>query len=167
MTFLLFSMQSFTPRTIGCIVGLEVGTEKTNNTTGFVHIKKSQIQGLSRTFKTMYQQIQALNTEKKALEISTMSRWIVQNATLMNFKQLCQIRTCKINSTKCPFLNVKQVQKISHKLKQEEFMNFQVFLYKFQDIQGLEFLSSNSRTFKAFKFSTNPGQLWPCRHPGM
>ena len=32
MTFLLFSMQSFTPRTIGCIVGLEVGTEMTNNT---------------------------------------------------------------------------------------------------------------------------------------
>jgi hypothetical protein len=38
----------------------------------------------------MYQQIQALNTEK-ALEISTMTRWIVKNATLVNFKQLCQI----------------------------------------------------------------------------
>ena len=34
---------------------------------GFVHVRKSQIQGL---FKAMYQQIQGLNTEEKALEIS-------------------------------------------------------------------------------------------------
>ena len=40
-----------------------------------------------------------------------------------------------------------------HKLKQEEFKDFQVLLHKFQDIQGLEFLFSNSRTFK---FCTNP-----------
>jgi hypothetical protein len=34
---------------------------------GFVHVRKSQIQGL---FKAMYQQIQGLNTEEKGLEIS-------------------------------------------------------------------------------------------------
>jgi hypothetical protein len=44
---------------------------------GFVHVRKSQIQGL---FTAMYQQIQALNTEEKGLEISK-----------------------KINSIKCPF----------------------------------------------------------------
>ena len=38
-----------------------------------------------------------------------------------------------------------------HKLKQEEFKDFQVLLHKFQDIQGLEFLFSNSRTFKDFQ----------------
>jgi hypothetical protein len=38
-----------------------------------------------------------------------------------------------------------------HKLKQEEFMDFQVLLYKLKDIQGLEFLFSNSRTFKDFQ----------------
>jgi hypothetical protein len=32
--------------------------------------------------------------------------------------------------------------------------HIQVLLYKFKDIQGLEFLFSNSRTFK---FCTNPG----------
>jgi hypothetical protein len=33
-------------------------------------------------------------------------------------------------------------------LKQDEFKDSQLLLYKFKDIQGLEFLSSNSRTFK-------------------
>ena len=31
---------------------------------------------------------------------------------------------------------------------EEEFKDIQVLLYKFKDIQGLEFLFSNSRTFK-------------------
>jgi hypothetical protein len=47
---------------------------------------------------------------------------------------------------KMSVLNVKQFQKISKKLKQERFKDFQVLLYKFKDIQGLEFLFSNSRT---------------------
>jgi hypothetical protein len=34
------------------------------------------------------------------------------------------------------------------KLKQEEIKDFQALLYKFKDIQGLELLFSNSRTFK-------------------
>jgi hypothetical protein len=38
-------------------------------------------QGHSRPCYSMYQQIQALNTEEKALEISKMWRWIVQIAT--------------------------------------------------------------------------------------
>jgi hypothetical protein len=42
-----------------------------------------------------------------------MSRWIVQNATVVNSKQICLIWSCKIISTKCPFLNVKLFQKIS------------------------------------------------------
>jgi hypothetical protein len=42
--------------------------------TGFVHVRKSQIQGFLRTFKAKYQQIQGLNiyTEEKELEISKM-----------------------------------------------------------------------------------------------
>ena len=52
----------------------------------------------------MYQPIQALNT---GLEISKMWCWIVQNATFMSFKQLCQIWTCKINSNKMSVLNVR------------------------------------------------------------
>ena len=36
--------------------------------------QRVKFKDFSRTFKTMYQQIQALNTEEKALEISTMSR---------------------------------------------------------------------------------------------
>jgi hypothetical protein len=43
-----------------------------------------------------------------------------------------------------------------HKLKQEEFKDFQVLLYKFQDIQGLEFLFSNLRTFKNFQVLYEP-----------
>ena len=39
---------------------------------------------------SMYQQIQGLNTEEKGLEISKIWRWIVQNATLMSFEQLCR-----------------------------------------------------------------------------
>ena len=42
------------------------------------------------------------------------------------------------------------------KLKQEEFKNIQVLLYKFEDIQGLEFLFSNSRTFKDFQVLYEP-----------
>ena len=47
-----------------------------------------------------------------------------------------------------------------HKLKQEEFKDFQVLLHKFQDIQGLEFLFSNSRTFKDFQVLYEPCQLF-------
>jgi hypothetical protein len=49
-----------------------------------------------------------------------------------------------------------------HKIKQEEFKDFQVLLYKFQDIQGLEFLFTNSRTFKALNFCFQiPGNSRP------
>jgi hypothetical protein len=56
-------------------------------------------------------------------------------------------------------LNVKQIKKISiiHKLKQEEFKDSQLLLYKFKDIQGLEFLFSNStRTFEDFQVLHKP-----------
>ena len=43
-----------------------------------------------------------------------------------------------------------------HKLKQEKFKYFQVLLYKFKDIQGLDFLFSNSRTFKDFQVLYEP-----------
>jgi hypothetical protein len=43
-----------------------------------------------------------------------------------------------------------------HKLKQEESKDIQVLLYKFKDIQGLEFLFSNSRTFKDFQVLYEP-----------
>ena len=47
--------------------------------------------------------------------------WIVQNATSINFKHLCQIWTCKISWTKCLFLNVKQISDNIHKLKNLSF----------------------------------------------
>ena len=40
-----------------------------------------------------------------------------------------------------------------HKLKQEEFKDFQLLLYIIIQIQELEFLFSNSRTFKDFQLS--------------
>jgi hypothetical protein len=52
-----------------------------------VHVRKSRIQGLFKDiqlFKAMYQQIQGLNTEEKALEISKMWRWIVQKGRNFN-----------------------------------------------------------------------------------
>ena len=63
-----------------------------------------------------------------------MRRWIDQNATLMSFKQLCQIWTCKINSTKCPFWMSNNFRKYPKT--------------KARKIQDFEFLFSNSRTFK-------------------
>jgi hypothetical protein len=77
----------------------------------------------------------------------------------MNFKQLCQIWNVNAKSIQ---QNVRfECQTISeniHKLKQEEFKDFQVLLYKFNDIQGLEYLFSNSRTFKDFQVLYEP--LW-------
>jgi hypothetical protein len=92
----------------------------------------------SRTFKDVRHAIQGLNTEEKALEIGKMWRWIVQNVTLMSFKQLCQIWTYKINSTKCPFLNDSEtISENIHELKQEEFKDSQKNFF------------TNSRTSKA------------------
>jgi hypothetical protein len=76
---------------------------------GFVHVMQKESN--SRNFQGHSRP--CISTEEKALAISTMWRWIVQNVTLVNFKQLCHIWACKINSTKYPFLNVKQFQKIS------------------------------------------------------
>ena len=45
---------------------------------------------------------------------------------------------------------------MSQKLKQEGFKDFQALLYKFKDFQGLEFLFSNSRTFKDFQVFYEP-----------
>jgi hypothetical protein len=83
------------------IFTLPVGRKKVNFSKQGLYMseRQSKFKDFPRTFKAMYQQIQALNTEE-ALQISKMSRWIVQNATLMSFKQLCQIWTCKISSTK-------------------------------------------------------------------
>ena len=59
-------------------------------------------------------------------------------------------------------LNVKQFQKIFQKtIKQEQFKDFQVLLYKFKDIQGLEFSFSNSRTFKDFQVLYKPCERFP------
>ena len=40
--------------------------------------------------------------------------------------------------------------------QQEEFKDFQVLLYKFQDIQGLEFFFQIQGHSRTFKFCTNP-----------
>ena len=48
----------------------------------------------------------------------------------------------------------------AHKLKQEEFKTLKCTPLQIQaDIQGLEFLLSNSRTFKDFQVCTNPVRL--------
>jgi hypothetical protein len=43
-----------------------------------------------------------------------------------------------------------------HKLKQEEFKDFQVLLHKFQDIQGLDFCFQIQGHSRTFNFCTNP-----------
>jgi hypothetical protein len=97
----------------------------------------------------MYQQIQGLNTDEKGLEISKIWRWIVQNTTLMSFKQLCQIWTCKINSTKCPFSMsnnfIKYPKTKARKILRLSSTSLQIqghsrpwmFVFKFKGIEGL------------------------------
>ena len=111
-----------------------------------IRVRTCEEESNSRIFKVMCQQIQGLNTEEKGLEISKIWRWIVQNATLMSFKQLCQIWACKSIQQNVHF-ECQTISENIQKLKQEKFKDFQVILYKFQDIQG------HSRTFK---FCTNP-----------
>jgi hypothetical protein len=56
-------------------------------------------------------------------------------------------------------MSVFECQTISEnirKLKEEKIKDFQVLLDKFKDIQGLEFLFSNSRTFKDFQVLYEP-----------
>jgi hypothetical protein len=65
----------------------------------------------------------------------------------MSFRQLCQKWRCKINSTNCPFWKSNNFRKYPRTKARK----IQVLLYKFKDIQGLEFLFSNSRTFKDFQ----------------
>ena len=101
---------------------------------GFVHVRKSQIQGL---FKAMYQQIQGLNTEEKGLEISKIWRWIVQNITLMiDFQTaLSDMNMLAKSIQKMSILNVKHaISENIEKLKQETFGHF----------------LTNSRILKAF-----------------
>jgi hypothetical protein len=116
---------------------------------GFVHVRESQIQGVFNDIQGHVSANSRTKYWKEGVRISNIWRWIVQNGvTLMNFEQLCQIWTCKMNSTKCPYWMSNNFRK--YPLKQEEFKDFQVLLYKFKDIQGLEFLFSNSRTFTDF-----------------
>jgi hypothetical protein len=53
-----------------------------------------------------------------------MRRWIDQNATLMSFKQLCQIWTCKINSKKCPFWMSNNFRKYPKLVKARKIQDF-------------------------------------------
>jgi hypothetical protein len=92
-----------------------VGNNCKNIYPGFIHVRdrESPIQGLSKDIQGhMYQQIQGLNTEEKAYRNQYN---VTFNCSKRNFNvfQTVQIWTCKINSTKCPFSNVKQFQKIS------------------------------------------------------
>ena len=89
------------------------------------HVRKSQIQTLfSRTFKAMYQFQTALSDMNTQNQFNKMSVFECQT-----------------------------ISENIQKLKQEKFKDFQVLLYKFKAIQGLEILFSNSGTFK---FCTNP-----------
>jgi hypothetical protein len=60
----------------------------------------------------MYQQIRALNTEEKALEISKMWHWIVQNAT-NEFQTALSDMNMHNQFHNMSVLSVKQFQKIS------------------------------------------------------
>jgi hypothetical protein len=92
--------------------------------------------------------ILSLQTIPECTVISFGKRLIIQNETLMNFKQLCQIWTCKSIQQNVRF-ECQTISENIHKLKQ----GLSSTLYKFKDIQGLGFLFSNSRTFR---FCTNP-----------
>jgi hypothetical protein len=78
------------------------------------------------------------------------------NCNLRNFKR----NEVRYEHAKSVQQNVRfECQTISEniqKLKQEEFKDIQVLLYKCKDIQGLEFLFSNSRTFKDFQVLYEP-----------
>jgi transcriptional regulatory protein LevR len=70
----------------------------------------------------MYQQIQKLNTEEKALEISKMWRRLVQNATFMNFKQL----TSQI------YEHAKSIQQNVRFWMSNNFRNIHMYIYTFK-----------------------------------
>ena len=101
----------------------------------------------------MYQQIQGLNTEEEGVRNQ-------QNMTLNCSKRNLIYNEVRYEHAKSVQQNVRlECQTISEniqKLKQEEFKDIQVLLYKFKDIQGLEFLFSNSRTFKDFQVLYEP-----------
>jgi hypothetical protein len=68
--------------------------------------------------------------------------------------QCCEI-PCKSNTLCTILYGGKGVNKMRSETK-----DFQVLLYKFKDIQGLEFLFSNSRTFKDFQVLYGQCQVW-------
>jgi hypothetical protein len=82
----------------------------------------------------MYQQIQAINTEEKTLEILEFSKmWIVQKGRNFNeFQTALSDMNMQNQFNKMSVLNVKKLSENIHKPKQEEFNDF---LYKFMDIQ--------------------------------
>jgi hypothetical protein len=99
----------------------------------------------------VYQQIQELNTEEGVRNQQNLPL----NCSKRNF-----INEVRYEHAKSVQQNVHvECQTISEniqKLKQEEFKDIQVLLYKFKDIQGLGFLFSNSRTFKDFQVLYEP-----------
>ena len=95
----------------------------------------------------MHQQIQALNTEDKGLKSKCNFNEFQTALSDMNM----QNQFNKISVFECQTIS-ENIQK----LKQEKFKDFQVLLYKFKDIQGLEFLFTNSRTFKEFQVLYEP-----------
>jgi hypothetical protein len=108
-----------------------------------IHVRKSQIQGL---FKDMYQQIQGLNTEKKALEISKIWRWIVQNATLMSPNSFLRYEHAKSIQQNVRFWVSNNFRKYPKTKARKILRTFKyfftnsrpwIFVFKFKDIQGL------------------------------
>jgi hypothetical protein len=87
----------------------------------------------------MYQQIQALNTEKKALVKNN----VMLNCSKRNFSEFRTALSNMIMQNQFNKMSVFECQIISeniHKLKQEEFKDFKYFL----------------TNFRTFKFCTNP-----------
>ena len=81
------------------------------------------------------------------------------NCSKRNFNEFQTALSDTIMQNQFNKMSVFECQTISeniHKLKQEESKDIQVLLYKFKDIQGLEFLFSNSRTFKDFQVLYEP-----------
>ena len=76
----------------------------------------------------------------------------------MSFKTALSDMNMQNQFNKMSVFECQTISENIQKLEQEKFKDFQVLPYKFKDIQDLEFLFSNSRTFKD-KFCMNPVKI--------
>jgi hypothetical protein len=101
-------------------------------------VRKSQIEGRFKDLQGCVSSNWRTKYWIKGLEISKIWRWIVK-IWRWNWQQ----NVC---------LQCQTISENIQKHEQEKFKDFQVLLYKFKDIQGLEFLFSNSFLFSIYYF---------------